>query len=179
MTRYRIVQEHALYFVTFSVVERLPVFVAEEPCRIVTASLNFCHEHKHLRINAYVIMPTHLHAILFDEDFDADRLQQTLTNLRKYTGRQLTDHCASQMPTCFASTLWVAAGKDRQHRFWEADIHPEAIYTRAFWRQKLDYSHDNPRRKGLVKEAHHWRFSSAAHWLEGGESDVILTPVEW
>lgn len=95
MTRYQIVQEHALYFVTFSVVEWLPVFVAEEPCRIVTDSLNFCHKHKHLRVNAYVIMPTHLHAILFDEDFDANRLQQTLTDLRKYTGRQLTDHCVS------------------------------------------------------------------------------------
>lgn len=179
MTRYRIVQEHALYFVTFSVVEWLPVFVAEEPCRIVTDSLNFCHKHKHLRVNAYVIMPTHAHAVLFDEDFDADRLQQTLTDMRKYTGHQLTDYCVSQMPTCFAKTLRDAAGKDREHRFWQAGTHPEAIYTEAFWQQKLDYTHDNPCRKGLVREAHHWRFSSAAYWLVGGESEVILTPVVW
>ncbi len=179
MARYQVVQEYALYFVTFSVVEWLPVFVVEEPCCIVTDSLNFCHRHKHLRINAYVIMPTHLHAILFDEDFDANRLRQTLADLRKYTGRQLTDYCVSYMPACFASTLRDAAGKDRQHRFWQAGTHPEALYTQAFWQQKSDYTHDNPCRKGLVREAPHWRFSSAAYWLEGGESEVILTPVEW
>jgi len=179
MTRYRIVQEHALYYVTFTVVEWLPVFVTEEACRIVTDSLNFCHEHKRLRINAYVIMPTHLHAILFDEDFDSERLRLTLADLRKYTGRQLTDYCASYMPKCFAKTLLEAAGQDRQHRFWQAGTHPEAIYTQTFWRQKLDYMHDNPCRKGLVRVAHHWRFSSAAYWLNGGESDVILTPIEW
>ena len=179
MARYRIVLEHALYFVTFSVVEWLPVFVAEAACCIVTDSFNFCHEHKHLRVNAYVIMPTHLHAILFDENFDTDRLQQTLADLRKYTGRHLTEYCASRMPACFINTLRDAAGKDRQHQFWQADIHPEAIYTQVFWRQKLDYTHDNPCRKGLVREAPHWRFSSAAYWLKGSESDVILTPVEW
>ena len=178
MAHYQIVHEHALYFVTFSIVEWLPVFVAEEPCRIVTDSLNFCHQRKHLRVNAYVIMPTHLHAILFDGDFDTGRLRRTLTDLRKFTGRQLTDYCASHTPA-FIRTLQAAAGKDRQHRFWQGGIHPEAIFSEAFWRQKVDYIHDNPRRKGLVVEAHHWRFSSAAYWLEGGESDVMLTPVEW
>jgi REP element-mobilizing transposase RayT len=179
MTRYRIVQDHALYFVTFSVVEWLPVFVREESCRMITDSFNFCQEHKHLRINAYVIMPTHLHAMLFDEDFDPDRLQQTLTDLRKFTGSQLVGYCTTHMPACFARTLRAASGKDRQHRFWQAGIHPEAIYTQSFWQQKLDYLHDNPCRKGLVREANHWRHSSAAHWLEGVESDIALTSIGW
>ncbi len=179
MSRYRIYQDHALYFVTFTVVEWLPIFVTEKPCRIVTDSLNFCHEHKHLGIDAYVIMPTHLHVILFDKNFDSNRLRQTLTDLRKYTGQQLTNYCLSHTPVCFAATLRAAAGKDRQHRFWQAGMHPEAIYTEHFWRQKWGYLHDNPCRSGLVREASDWRFSSAAYWLEDGESEVILTLVEW
>jgi len=179
LSRYQIHPDHALYFVTFPIVEWLPIFVTEEPCRIVVDSLNFCYENKHLAINAYVIMPTHLHAILFDKDFDSNRLRRTLADLRKYTGQQLTNYCLSRTPACFAATLRKAAGKDRQHRLWQGGIHPEAIYTQRFWRQKLDYLHDNPRRSGLVREASHWRFSSAAYWLEGEESDVILTLVEW
>jgi putative transposase len=179
MTGYRIVEQHVLYFVTFSVVDWLPVFVAEEPCCIVTDSFNFCHEHKHLCINAYVIMTTHLHAILFDCEFNSDRLKRTLADLRKYTGQQLTQYCRSHMPPCFGDTLQRVAGKDRKHRLWQGGIHPEAIYTQSFWRQKIDYLHNNPVRKGLVREAHHWCFSSAAYWLEGGDSDIILTPVDW
>ena len=179
LSRYQIFPEHPLYFVTFTVVRWLPVFVTEKPCRIVIDSLNFCQRNKHLGINAYVVMPTHFHAILLDMDFDSNRLQQTLTAIRKYTGRQLTDYCLSHAPACFATTLREAAGKDRKHRFWQAGTHPEAIYTQTFWQQKSDYLHDNPCREGLVREPSHWRFSSAAYWLEGAESEVILTSVEW
>ena len=179
MTRYRIVEEHALYFITFSVVEWLPIFIDEDSCRIITNSFNYCHDHKHVRTNAHVIMPTHLHAIVFDEGFDSQRLNRTLADLRKFTGRQLTDHVKQHLPRCCSDTLRGAAGKDRKHRLWQSGTHPEAIYTRPFWREKLDYIHANPLRKGLVNEAHHWRFSSAAYWLNGGESDAILSDVDW
>src|SRR5438876_12146868 len=68
MERYRFHSDGALFYVTFSVVDWLPIFVSEAACNIVTESLNFCHRQKGLRINAYVIMPTHWHAILFHAD---------------------------------------------------------------------------------------------------------------
>ena len=42
--RYRIVDDAHVYFVTYSIVDWLPVFIAEEPCQIVAESLNFCYE---------------------------------------------------------------------------------------------------------------------------------------
>src|SRR5262245_39248293 len=86
MERYRIHPEAAVYFVTYSIVEWLPVFIREATCKIVTDSLTFCHGQKHLRINAFVIMPTHLHLIVFDSDFDSERLVPTLADFRKFTG---------------------------------------------------------------------------------------------
>ena len=65
MERYRIADDVGIYFVTMSVVDWLPVFVSERRWRILTDSLNFCHERKGLRVNAYVIMPTHFHGIVF------------------------------------------------------------------------------------------------------------------
>ncbi|GMW02129.1 MAG: hypothetical protein AMXMBFR84_32650 [Candidatus Hydrogenedentota bacterium] len=45
-----------------------------------------------------------------------------------------------------------------------------------FLRQKRDYLHDNPRRKGLVLYAEHWRFSSARYYIEGKDdyADVVI-----
>ena len=63
MERYRIGPDGVVYFLTYSVVEWLPVFVTESTLKTVTESLTFCHKQKHLRINAFVIMPTHLHMI--------------------------------------------------------------------------------------------------------------------
>jgi len=179
MEAYRIEEGHAVYFMTFTVVEWLPVFVSAETCQIVAGSLNFCRSEMSLRINAYVIMPTHLHAILFDADFDAQRLAQTIISLRKYTGRKLCDYCTDRLPV-FDRILREAAESDRERQFWQPSRRPEAIYSERFWRQKLDYLHDNPCRKGLVLQPEAWRYSSAAYWMEGAtESEVVLEPLVW
>jgi REP element-mobilizing transposase RayT len=181
MERYRIADDCGLYFVTMSVVKWLPVFVAETPCRILTESLNFCYERKGLRVNAYVIMPTHLHGIVFLRKFDPEALKAALVDLRKFTGRRLLEYCAGHMPRCFAEVFVASSGADRDRRFWQATLHPERIETEAFYLQKRDYLHDNPGRKGLVTRAEHWRFSSASYWLSDGQvpNDAILTPLDW
>jgi putative transposase len=61
MESYQIVEGARLYDFAFTVVEWLPVFVSEQPCLISSHRLNDGHRHNYLRINAFVIMPTHLH----------------------------------------------------------------------------------------------------------------------
>src|SRR5262249_12049086 len=181
MEHYRFHPDGALFYVTFSVVEWLPVFVSEATCKIVADSLKYCHRHKGLRINAYVIMPTHLHAIVFHESFQAKALENTLTDFRKFTGRQLADHVPGHFPACFSDVLRRAAGNDRERRLWQPSRHPEQIETEQFWQIKIDYLHANPMRKGLVARPEYWRFSSASYWLSGGKiaNEVPLTAVVW
>jgi len=181
METYRIQEGVALYYLTFTVVHWLPVFVSDEPSLILTESLNFCHHHKALRVNAFVIMPTHAHLVAFDADYDNQRLQSSLTAMRQYTGRQLADYCEQKMPKVYSQLINAPRRSDRERQFWQVSKHPEAIWTEQFWQTKVNYLHDNPRRKGLVHEVTAWRFSSAAYWLQEppGESDVVLTGVQW
>lgn len=179
MERYRIVEGVGLYYVTFTVVEWLPIFIDETACQIVTNSFNFCITNKHLRVNAYVIMPTHLHAIIFDSEFDPERLKHALDDMRKFTGRRLLDHAARHLPKSFTERFEENAGKDRERRFWQPSQHPVGIFSNNFWRQKRDYLHHNPCRKGLVLCPEDWRFSSARFWLTGQKSDVQLSDVGW
>jgi REP element-mobilizing transposase RayT len=180
MERYRIVEGVGIYFVTFTIVEWLPVFIDEPPCKIVTDSLNFCINQKNLRANAYVIMPNHIHAIVFDRDFDSERLKHTLDNFRKFTGRQLADYCSESMPAYYTEMFRQHAGEDRQRRFWQPTQHPEGIVTDKFWQEKMNYIHWNPVRKGLVRDPEDWRFSSASFWLaDKSDNDVVLSGIEW
>jgi REP element-mobilizing transposase RayT len=179
MERYRIVAEVGLYYVTFTVVEWLPVFIDEAACKIITDSLNFCIQHKSLRVNAYVIMPTHLHAIVFDVEFNAERLKHTLDDMRKFNGRQLLDYSGKHFPKCFGAEFQEHAGKDRERRFWQPTQHPVGIASDRFWNQKIDYLHANPCRKGLVLRPEDWRFSSARYWLTREKNDVQLSDVGW
>jgi len=181
MEAYQIQEGVPLYYLTFTVIHWLPVFVSAEPCLIITESLNFCHIHKGLRVNAFVIMPTHIHLIIFDVDFDNKRLKNTIAAIRQYTGRQLSDYCEQKMPKVYGQLINSPQRNNRARQFWQVSKHPIAIWTEKFWRTKVNYLHDNPRRKGLVYEAAAWRFSSASYWLSEppGESDVTLSGVQW
>lgn len=181
METYRIQEGASLYFLTFTVLDWLPVFINEASCRIITESLNFCHREKGLRINAYVIMPTHLHLIVFDCEFNPDRLNATVASFRRFTGHAMVRFCEAHLLPSFLASMSASGRSDRQYQFWQQSRHPEAIWTHAFWQEKVSYLHDNPRRKGLVRGATDWRFSSAAYWLSDhpGPSDVMLSGVEW
>src|SRR4051794_29861811 len=110
-------------------------------------------------------MPTHLHAVLFHADFQAKALEQVVTDFRKFTGRRLSDFCAQHTPACFQDVLAERAGGDREKRLWQPTRHPVQIETEAFSQAKIDYLHLNPVRKGLVRTADQWRFSSASYWI--------------
>ena len=180
MERYRIVEGVGIYFLTFTIVEWLPVFIDEPQCKIVTNSLNFCIREKNLGVNAYVLMPNHIHAIVFDREFDSERLKHTLDDFRKFTGRQLSDYCAQHMSMFYVELFRKHAGEDRQRRFWQPTQHPEGVVTDRFWQEKINYIHWNPVRKGLVRNPEDWRFSSASFWLaEKTDNDVNLSGIEW
>ncbi|MFT5195450.1 MAG: putative transposase [Candidatus Promineifilaceae bacterium] len=169
------------YYFTFTTIHWLPVFVSAEACLILTNSLNFCHESKHLRINAFVIMPTHCHLILFDANFDQERLRKTIAAMRQFTGRQLIELSEKKMPSVFGQVMNSPNRTDRSRQFWQQSKHPVAIWSQPFWQTKFNYLHNNPVRKGLVRESQDWRFSSANYWQggRGQECDVILTSLEW
>ena len=101
MERYRIGPDAAVYFVTYSVVEWLPVFVSHNTCQVVIDSLRFCCTIKNLCVNAFVIMPTHLHMILFERNWNSQALEQTLSDFRKFTGRLLCDFFEARKPQVF------------------------------------------------------------------------------
>jgi REP element-mobilizing transposase RayT len=181
METYRFYPEGVVYFVTFSVVDWLPVFVSDAPCKIVTESFEYCRIHKGLCGNAYVIMPSHLHAILFHKNLDPGKLESAVMDFRKFTGRRLCDYCEEHMPNPYKTSFRASAGNDRERRFWQASRHAEQIESEAFWRSKVEYIHDNPCRKGLVLYPEYWRFSSAADWsgCREFESDLEISELIW
>jgi putative transposase len=181
MENYRILEGVYVYFVTFTIVEWLPVFTEESTCKIITDSLNFCIRDKNLCVNAFVVMPSHLHAVVFDGGFDSKRLKHTLDDFRKFTGRQLADYCDAQLLPVFGDKFRRAAGEDRQRRIWQPTQHPEGIVSEKFWQQKVNYIHENPVRKGFVTRPEDWRFSSARFWAEedARNCDVDICRLGW
>jgi len=58
---------------------------------------------------------------------------------------------------------------DREYQFWQEGSLAELILSDDMMREKLDYIHFNPVKRGYVDKPEHWRYSSARNYagLEG------------
>jgi REP element-mobilizing transposase RayT len=53
---------------------------------------------------------------------------------------------------------------DREFQFWQEGVHAELVFSEAMMREKLDYIHYNPVKRGYVNQPEHWRYSSAGQY---------------
>lgn len=55
---------------------------------------------------------------------------------------------------------------DRAYQFWQEGMHPEWIQNEEMMRQKIEYIHRNPVKRGYVDHPEHWRYSSARNYQD-------------
>ncbi|MFH1265921.1 MAG: transposase [Planctomycetota bacterium] len=171
---YRIFSEDRYaYFVTCSVVNWLPLFVQESYRRIILDSLAYIREHKGTELNAFVVMPTHFHAVLWPQE--GVNLSNVLRDLKRHTSRSISreagrrgDH---EYLHVFASARHGSRARDvSQYQVWQEGSHPEAIFSDDFARQKIEYIHNNLVKAELAGKPEDWLYSSARAYLSGQQT---------
>ena len=90
--------------------------------------------------------------------------------------RYLSENNVSQILEQLA--FYKKANKgDRAYQFWQEGSHPEWIQNDEMMRQKVNYIHENPVKRGYVDLPEHWRYSSARNYL--GQSGLLEVCKEW
>jgi len=166
------------HFVTASVVRWLPVFVAGPYFKIVLRSLDHLRAERGLLVHAYVIMPTHLHAIL---TASKDDLSAVVRDFKRFTAGAIYGEAKAEGNRVLVRTFERAAEGivGSKTHVWQHEFHPEAVYSREFFAQKADYLHANPVRKGLVADAVKWYYSSAAAFAGQEAGPIEVDWLEW
>ncbi|MBI4947361.1 MAG: transposase [Bacteroidetes bacterium] len=154
-----------LYFVSFSVVGWMDVFVRREYQDILVDSISFCQKNKELKLFFYCIMPSHVHFITYSEN---GSLSDVLRDFKSFTAKKVMDAIENNRQESRKEWLihqfeyYAKISPQKQERqFWKHDNHPFYLYSNKMIQQKVDYIHFNPVESGFVNEPHEWRLSSA------------------
>ncbi len=154
-----------LYFVTFSVVGWIDVFIRREYQEILIESLQHCQKNKNMPIYCYCIMPSHIHFITYSEK---GTISNTLRDLKSFTAKMLLKAIADNPQESRKEWLlkqFADYGKNSPQKlnmqFWKHENHAFFLYSNKMIKQKVDYIHENPVEAGFVNHAHEWRMSSA------------------
>ncbi len=174
-SRYRVHESQGTYFVTCTVVAWLPVFTAAPRCDILVEALEYCRAHKGLKINAWVVLDNHFHAILTAPD-----LPRVLADFKRHTAQIILDQLKKEGCEWLLNQFEYFRAKykaESRYQVWQEGSHPQEIGADEMMQQKIDYIHGNPVKRGLVAGAEHWRYSSAHEWCVG--ASPVLRVDSW
>jgi len=157
----------ATYFFTVNTYRRQPFLTDADVRAALREGIERVRQTLPFAIDAWVLLPDHLHCIWSLPEGDADfstrwRIIKTVVTQR--CGERL--HNAAWMSRRRAakgqSTLW-------QHRFWEHLIRDERDFA-----VHVDYVHWNPVKHGHVQHAALWPYSSFHRYVRDG-----VLPAAW
>src|SRR5262249_48810240 len=107
-------------------------------------------------------------------------ISKEIGDFKSFTARQLIDYLEEKNVGLYLKQLKHFKERhktDREYQFWQEGSHPEQIQNGEMMRQKLEYAHLNPVKRGFVDEAVHWRNSSARNYA--GMEGLIPVTTDW
>ena len=162
-----------LHFVTFSCYRRLPLLRTVRARNVFVKTLGVMRERYKFLLVGYVVMPEHVHLLLSEPPKTTPSIvlkvlkQRVARDLRRKK-RKARD---GQLRLPFMS------GDAALPRFWQPRFHDFNVYSRHKLRQKLDYMHENPVKRGLAKNPGEWAWSSFSFYGKGELGLVKIDPV--
>lgn len=130
-----------LYFITASTVGWKPLFSKSEYAKIVLDSLAWLRQEKRMALYAFVLLSTHLHAILLPLDRSIGELLQ---NFGSFTAHKILHKLREEKQKDLLDFFHTHRRESSlEHSIWQ-DIQAKNIYTEDFLLQKMEYIHQNP-----------------------------------
>jgi REP element-mobilizing transposase RayT len=159
------------YYLTSVTRDRLPVFRSDAIKHITCAALDEARRSGKFALYAYVVMPDHLH-IVTDSFLSPARTLQFINGI---TSRRIIGYLKEHN---YQSSLKKLRHEIRARRYSHSlwDHHPDArlLLTENMLMQRVQYTHQNPVRAGLVTQTTDYRWSSVRFWMRNTLDDEPL-----
>jgi len=158
---FQISKDSPAYYLTSVARDRLPVFRTRRFAKIACDALNEARKSGEFLILAYVIMLDHIHLVTDSKQKSSD-IHRFVNGI---IGRRLIDELKQNGPSESLQKLRIEERKNEwKYSLWSH--HPD---TRLLWNeqmlwQRIQYTHLNPVRAGLVAHPNDWPWSSARIW---------------
>ena len=176
--KYKAKNPGGIYFITLTIVGWIDLFTRPAYKHIIINSLKYCVKEKGLRIFAYVIMSSHIHLIVKDED---GKLNYIIRDFKRYTSIELKN-AILQSPESRREWMLMAFSnaaesikRNKHYKIWKDGYHPVELTDSKMIDQKVDYIHHNPVEAEIVRNPEDYKYSSAANIAGKGSELEIET----
>jgi putative transposase len=185
----RFQQSGQTHFVTFSCYHRQLFFNPDPIKRGFELALERVRHTFKLRVYAYVIMPEHVHLLLSEPQ--RSLLADAIKSLKQGVSRraiatvesadtETKGHIQAKRRLEWGTdgTVRALPTQTSPHHFWQKRYYDFNVRNCGQFLERINYTHQNPVRRGLCKRAEDWPWSSFLQYATGGEGRVQIE-CEW
>lgn len=163
-------------FTTSTCLEWNPILKDSANKEVIIESLRFLTSLKRTLIYGFVLMDNHMH--LLWQMLGAHKREDVQRDFLKYTSQKILQNLTATDRELM-SALNVGTS-DRNYQVWERNSLSTPLTREYFIRQKLNYIHRNPVRKGYCFRPEDYWYSSASFYCSGERRWDFLTHIdEW
>jgi len=162
---------------TYSCFLRLPLLNRDRTRQWFVEALDATRQRLNLALWAYVIMPEHVHVLVYPRDLHYE-VRLIRTGMKVPVQRKALAFLRRQASP-FLNRL-----RDEQpngivhYRFWQrGGGYDRNVTDPATLRTMITYIHENPVRRGLVKRATDWLWSSAQFYEGMADVPLVMDPL--
>lgn len=161
---------------TFSCYRRLPLLTNDLWRRWLAESIEEAATAARFQLTAFVFMPEHVHLLVWPTDpgATADEVSSLLAGVKRPVSRRVKaalqgEGTRTAQRLLERLTVRTRPGKTA-FRFWqEGPGYDRNLQTEKAVLASIDYIHHNPVKRGLVKVAAKWKWSSARWYISDGK----------
>jgi len=171
--RYQHSDVYCMYFCSFTCHNWLPLFEKAQAYHAVYNWFLVLQQTCRCRVVAYVIMPNHLHCILYFQE-PGFNLNTIMGNGKRFMAYTIINILQQQNNAALLHMLATAVTerekkKGQLHKVFIDSFDAKAIFSEKFLQQKINYIHSNPVRGkwNLVNDFSDYQHSSASFYETG------------
>jgi putative transposase len=156
-------------FVTFCTHQRIPALTNDVFRAEIVSAISAAQETHRMSLVAYVIMPEHVHLVLvLDED---TKLGTMVGDIKRLSSRVIHEWLV-RSNSAILGKLTVTRDGVRRFALWQRRCYDHNVRSEESLCSKVEYCHNNPVARRLVRRAEDWRWSSCQFYA--GVSEVPL-----
>ena len=159
---------------TFSCYQSLPLLNRERSQNWLVEAIDKARKELNFSVIAYVIMPEHVHLLVWPRRKEYN-ISSFLKRIKQSVSKRAKEWLIENDIVWLEKLTITRQNGQREFRFWQ----PGSGYDRNVNNEKalmemVKYIHNNPVRKGLVKKAVDWKYSSASWYEEHREGPLEI-----
>ena len=150
-----IIKDNISYFLTTTAYDYIPIFEDDKIKEILLDNLNYYTNKYQYKLISYVIMPEHIHFIIYDnKEVEPNKFMR---DYKKYTSYKIIEKLKSDKND---DLLYRLKKEDDHYNIWMRGYRNFPIYNENIMKQKIEYIHKNPVKRGLVNNIKDYKYSS-------------------